>query len=318
MKPPAPNPSGLPPMNPDLQEKLAKHLPEPRAEQPQHVFAELRRWFRGEAESAKREHPIGRPAYAFASVSSTMDVAHRLAAEGATEGTLVWAARQEQGRGRQGRTWVSPEGGIYCSIVLKPKLSAPPASLEEAKRARANEGHLKPTTADIPQLSLVAGLSVVESISDVAGLFPVIRWPNDVLLNGLKAAGILVEAKNGAVVIGIGINVTTPSGDLPEGATSITGALPPTLAPPDPYVLTGSVCHRFQKWYDEWLSGGFQAVRAGLRPWMAFFGQPVRLSAGSETYEGTIQDLDEVGRLLVRMDSGIVRQFEMGEVTLLR
>jgi BirA family biotin operon repressor/biotin-[acetyl-CoA-carboxylase] ligase len=318
MKPPAPNPSSLPPMSAALGEKLSKHLPEPRSEQPQHVFAELRRWFRGEVESAKREHPIGRPAYAFASVPSTMDVAHRLAAEGAPEGTLVWAARQEQGRGRHGRTWVSPEGGIYCSIILRPKLSPPPASLEEAKRAKAGAESSKPTTAEIPQLSLVAGLSVAESISDVAGLFPVIRWPNDVLLNGLKTAGILVEAKDKVVVIGIGINVTTASGDLPEGATSIAAALPPALAPPDLYALTGAICHRFQKWYHEWLPGGFPAVRSGLRPWMAFFGQPVRLSAGSQTYEGTIQDLDEVGRLLVRMDSGIVRQFEMGEVTLLR
>ena len=135
-----------------------------------------------------------------------MEIAHELAADGAPEGTLVWAARQEQGRGRLGRVWASPEGGLYCSLILRP-MRAP---------------------AEIPQLSLVAGLSTAEAIHEVTQLHPAIRWPNDLLLGGKKVAGILAEGQSHslrpAVVIGIGINVSTDPRELPETATSLHAA----------------------------------------------------------------------------------------------
>ena len=112
---------------------------------------------------------------AFQQVPSTMDVAHALAAEGAVEGTLVWTLRQTQGRGRQGRAWASPAGGAYFSIVVRP--------------ARPS--------AEIPQLSLVAGLALAEAVQEVTRLHPSIRWPNDLLINGKKVAGILSEGVRG-------------------------------------------------------------------------------------------------------------------------
>ena len=221
-----------------------------------------------------------------------MEAAHALAAAGAPEGTLVWAARQDQGRGRLGRTWESPEGGVYLSLIVRPT---------------------RPI-AEIPQLSLAAGLAATEGINELTGLFPSIRWPNDILLNCLKVAGILVEAKAGAVIVGIGINVLTRADDLPEGATSLSAA---GAADCDPNRLTGELCHRFRAWYDVWTAQGFAPIREALRPWMGHFGQPVHISAGTDRFEGTASDLDESGRLLVRLDSGIMRQFDMGEVTLL-
>src|SRR3990167_11021559 len=131
---------------------------------------------------------------AFERVSSTMDVAHALALEGAVEGTLVWAQRQEQGRGRLGRIWESPEGGIYCSVIVRPQRPA----------------------ADTPQLSLLMGLSAAEAIRECAMVSPRVRWPNDLLIGAQKIAGILTEAKDGTVVIGIGINVSTAPADLPD------------------------------------------------------------------------------------------------------
>ena len=222
-----------------------------------------------------------------------MDVAHELAAAGAGEGTLVWAARQEQGRGRLGRTWASPEGGAYFSFILRP---------------------MRPAT-EIPQLSLVAGLAAAESIGELTGLAPSVRWPNDVLIGEKKVCGILTEARHGAVVIGIGINVSTDPAHLPDPATSLKAVGAPAC---DPCRLTAALCRQFDQWYDVWTARGFDPIREALRPRMALFGQPVHLTAGSEHLEGTATDLDESGRLLVRLDSGLMRAFEMGEVTLLR
>jgi BirA family biotin operon repressor/biotin-[acetyl-CoA-carboxylase] ligase len=236
---------------------------------------------------------IGQPLYAFRRVGSTMEVAHALAADRAPEGTLVWAARQDQGRGRLGRVWESPEGGVYLSLIVRPTRPA----------------------SEIPQLSLVAGLSSAEAIHELTRLFPRIRWPNDLLLNNWKVSGILVEARSGAVIVGIGINVATDPHALPETATSLTAA---GAAGCDPYRLTGVLCRRYQAWYDVWVAQGFAPIREALRPWMSLFGQPIRIAAGSNRFEGTASDLDEHGRLLVRLDSGLIRPFEMGEVTLLK
>ena len=251
--------------------------------------------------------------HAFESVTSTMDVAHRLAVEGAPDRTLVWAARQEQGRGRLGRTWASPEGGVYLSLILKP--SRPPA--------------------EIPQLSLVAGLAVAEAIQELTGLFASIRWPNDLLINEQKVAGILAEGSRlraegdsrslepralslaQVVIIGIGINVTTDPSQLPDTATSLNSAF--SIQHSELlYRLTGEVCRHFSVWYDRWLAQGFAPIREALRPWIGLFGHPVLLTAGSHRFEGTAVDIDEQGRLVVRLDSGILRAFEAGEVTRLR
>ena len=237
---------------------------------------------------------LGHPLYAYACVTSTMDLAKDLVEQGCQEGTMVFAQRQTQGRGRLGRAWNSPIGGLYLSMVLRPQRAV----------------------SEAPQLALVAGLAVAETVRTFSGLFPTIRWPNDVLLDDRKVAGILVEAKSNVVILGIGINATTSVDQLSHGATSlITAGASPEV---DPDHVVGHLCHRVETWYDEWVSRGFGKIREALRPWMGLFGQPVHISAGSEHFEGTASDLDEAGRLLVRLDSGIVRAFEMGEVSLLR
>ncbi len=252
---------------------------------------------------------------AFARVPSTMDVAHVLAAQGAAEGTLIWAQQQEQGRGRQGRAWKSPAGGAYFSIIVRP--------------AR--------TAAETPQLALVAGLAAAEAIRECVMLSPRVRWPNDLLLDGKKVVGILVEAKTNVqrsadsvqrieeplnairstlyAVVGVGINVGTKPSDLPETATSLAAEGGKNL---EPFHLTARLYRRFLRWYDVWSAEGFAPIREALRPQMALFGEIVHITAGNERFEGTASDLDEAGRLIVRLDSGMMRAFEMGEVTLLR
>lgn len=251
---------------------------------------------------------LGRPLYGFQRVGSTMDVAKALAEEGAPEGALVWAARQDHGRGRLGRVWESPEGGAYLSLVLRPM--RPPA--------------------EVPQLSLVAGLSAAEAIRELTTLSPSIRWPNDLLLNGRKVAGILIEASTVRsegrrqktegkkddvpyVVVGIGINVATDPKDLPDTATSLAAS----GAACGPHHLTAVLCSKVDGWYDIWTAKGFTPIRESLCPWLNLGGL-VRLTIGGSQVEGQAMDVDEEGRLLVRLESGVVKTFEAGEVTLLR
>ena len=123
-------------------------------------------------------------------------------------------------------------------------------------------------------------------------------------------------------VVGIGINVTTNPRDLPETATSLQAVLDCTLHPSpftlDPTLLASTLCRKFEGWYDVWTAQGFAPIREALRPWMSHMGELVRLQTGASQTEGQATDLDDSGRLLVRLDSGIVRAFDAGEVTLLR
>ena len=233
------------------------------------------------------------PVHALRETGSTMEDAHALAQQGAPEGTLVYAARQTQGRGRLQRVWESPDGGAYFSLLLRPQRPA----------------------ADIPQLSLVAGLAAVEGLRQLVRIYPSVRWPNDVMVDGKKLAGILVEARANAVVVGVGINVTTNSDDLPDTAMALSAI---ASRCPHPHQTAGAFWRRFSAWYDTWTREGFAPVREVLRPWMGHFGQPVKLSAGTVQLEGVAQDLDERGRLVVRLDSGLLRAFDAGEVTCLR
>ena len=118
-----------------------------------------------------------------------------------------------------------------------------------------------------------------------------------------------------AVVVGIGINVATDPAHLPEGSTSVIGEGATHVSRDD---LIRGVCDRFIMRYNIWNTRGFAPIREALRPLMALFGQPVHIAAGSQRFEGTAQDLDEHGRLVVRLDSGVLRSFDDGEVTLRR
>ncbi len=235
---------------------------------------------------------LGQPCYAYRTISSTMDVAHDLARQGAAQGTCVWAETQTAGRGRSGRTWSSPPGGMYLSFILRPQ---------------------RPVT-QIPQLSLVAGLAVAQGIRHVTKLPMAIRWPNDVLFDGKKIAGILVEASTYAVV-GIGMNVEMNPHKLPEGATALRDLVAPV---PDRFQLAAALMRHFETLYLQWTAEGFAAIRPMLTEYVSLFGQLVHVTTAKDHVEGQAVDLDERGRLLVRLESGVIRPFESGEVMLLR
>ncbi len=241
------------------------------------------------------------PAYrlvALDRVDSSNDEAKRLANEGAEDGTLVWAREQRNGRGRQGRGWASPPGNLYVSLVLRPEC----------------------TPAEAAQLSFVAALGVGEAVGSVAP--PLIevhyKWPNDVLFNGRKGAGILLESRTADerrldwLVLGVGVNVTSFPEDAAFPATSLSyeGA-PPDISEVD---LLEAFARHFLSWVNRWLVDGFAPVR---RAWLHHahgLGEAIEVRLPRETLNGTFRDLDKSGALVLELPDGATRTISAGDV----
>jgi BirA family transcriptional regulator, biotin operon repressor / biotin---[acetyl-CoA-carboxylase] ligase len=244
----------------------------------------------------------------YADVPSTNDLAGTLAERGAPEGTIIVANAQRAGRGRHGRTWVSPPGvGLYVSAVLRP-----------APRA-------------VPLLTVAAGVAVAEGIQAATGLDPEVKWPNDVYVGGRKVAGILAEASSGPrgrnpglgaresgagvqyVVLGFGINVL-PAPYPPEvaaRATSLEGELGRAV---DRGLLFIECLCALSARYGELQGGRTEAVMRDWRTRAATMrGRAVSWERGGRAWHGRAEDVDETGALLVRTDSGLVRVIS-GEV----
>jgi BirA family biotin operon repressor/biotin-[acetyl-CoA-carboxylase] ligase len=221
---------------------------------------------------------LGRPRLHLRETASTNDRARALAATGAPHGTLVTASAQTAGRGRQGRTWSAPAGrALLCSLLLRDY---------------------------DPLLPLRAGLAV----ADLAGAGVLVKWPNDVLLDGRKVAGILVEARpqDGWAVLGIGVNVAVDVADLPPELRDRAATLgrPPDGVEPALAELLGHLQAR--------LAEPAGAALSALRARDALRDRPVRWAGGSGTGAG----IDATGALLVRRDDGTVETLEAGEVHL--
>jgi BirA family transcriptional regulator, biotin operon repressor / biotin---[acetyl-CoA-carboxylase] ligase len=222
---------------------------------------------------------IGRPRLHLRETGSTNAVARDLAAAGAPHGTLVTARTQTAGRGRQGRAWVTPPGGaLLASLVLRPP---------------------------DPLLSLRGGLAV----ADLAGGRARVKWPNDVLVDGRKIAGVLAEGRpqEGWAVLGIGINLALDESALPPEARDRAGTLgrPPTDAEAVLADLLGALERRLAEPPHEAL--------AALRARDALLGAPVRWAGGVGTGAG----IDDDGRLVVRDEGGAATALDAGEVHLL-
>jgi len=223
---------------------------------------------------------FGRPLYLHESVPSTNDVARRLAEEGAGEGTAVLARTQSQGRGRLGRSWASPPGGLYLSVVLRPHL--PPARW--------------------PLLSLAVALGAAAGAEEVSRTTVELKWPNDLIAGGGKVGGVLLEAGADHAVAGIGINAA-PAAALPPGAVALGVPLPPLVRAVLVHV-EGSVDLAYT-------DPGKMLAR--WRPRCLTLGRRVRV-VGTDIVEGVAEDVDEDGALIVRTRAG-VRRIVAGEVS---
>lgn len=218
-------------------------------------------------------------------VGSTNDRAAALAAEGAPEGSVVLAARQTKGRGRHGRVWASPPGGLYFSLVLRP---------DDAMLRRL------PAT-------LLAGLAAAEAIDAVAprdGARAELKWPNDVHLGSKKVCGILGElsrdAKGPLLVLGVGLNVTTDPAALPaelqDVATSIAAA---RGRAPDAEALLAAFLRTFEQHYASVRRGGGATILAMASSRMPLLGKPVRVRLHDRVLEGAAAGLNATGALII-------------------
>lgn len=208
-------------------------------------------------------------------IGSTNDEARRLAASGAPHGTVVHADEQAAGRGRFGRTWFSPPGNLYLSVLLR--LDLPP-----------DRG---------PELSFVTAITVADAID---ALLPkqskaILKWPNDVLVNDGKIAGILVESVDDAQIIGIGVNVLEAPRNAPYKTATLVGAGGIATVDGARDILLDSLAKHLEAWTEH----GFDPIRAA---WLARahpIGTPLRASIGGRTEEGLFAGLDEGGAMLL-------------------
>ena len=200
------------------------------------------------------------------------------------EGSVVVTDEQTAGRGRQGRRWLAPAGkAILSSTLLRP----PPSRRQ-------------------PELSLVAGVAVADAVEEALGLSAQIKWPNDVLVNRKKVAGILAEARDGAVILGIGVNVNQRREELPrEATTPAASLLTVDGVARDREPILVRLLARLEHHYDLWREGGLDAIYVDLGSRDFLRGRRVRVDG----LEGVAEGVDREGRLLV---SG--QAIESGEV----
>ena len=202
------------------------------------------------------------------------------------EGAVAVADHQSAGRGRLGRSWEAPPGtALLVSTLLKPSSSRNPQ-----------------------ELSLVAGVAVADTLEHATGLSVQIKWPNDVMLRREKVAGCLAELRDGAVVLGIGVNVNQTREQLPERAGSLRTL---TGREHDREQLLTQLLDDLGRRYGEWLEGGLDAVYEGLGPRDFLRGRRVRVDGTS----GTAVKIARDGALEIDAGGHRIERVESGEVT---
>lgn len=253
-----------------------------------------------ELEQGLKTKTMGQTIYFYEETDTTNNRARELALEGAPEGTLVVAEKQTAGRGRRGKVWESPLGtGIWMSLVLRPQIMPAEASV----------------------LTLLCGLATAEAIEAETGLSAGIKWPNDILINGKKAVGILTEmdcemSEVHFVIPGIGINVNTASfpPEIAEIATSLYLECGKTVSRRR---LVHKVLERLEEHYETFLrTGSFAAMLEDYRKLCITLGKEVHV-LGREPFFAEALDITPEGELLVRRaDNGKEEVVFSGEVSI--
>lgn len=233
----------------------------------------------------------------FMEIGSTNTTAKQMAVQGATEGTVVVAEHQTHGRGRKHRGWFSPaSGGIYCSLILRPRISP----------------------ADSPRITFLSAVSAAEALCRVTPLHPTIKWPNDILIRGKKVAGILTEMASDMDsvsygVVGIGINVNTS--DFPDIiADTATSVFRETQQPLSRTALVQAYLEEQEKWYGVLKRQGFEPVLERWRTMANIIGKPIRVEMIDKRIEGRVQMIDADGVLILGDKRGQTHRILSGDV----
>lgn len=231
---------------------------------------------------------FGRSIHHFDEVASTNDVAANFAQAGAEEGAVALATRQTQGRGRQSRRWESPSGGLWMSIVLRPKICS----------------------EELPGLTLVIATAVAQALQHLASVPARVRWPNDVYVADKKIAGLLAEARWSGdhpefCCVGLGLNVNVDrsdfSQDVAESATSLQAVLGREVAV-EPLLV--ALFERMEECYAAFCGGGFSALRAEVSQWCETLGREVKVR--EPDLNGRAMEIGPNGSLRVQTGEGLV------------
>jgi BirA family biotin operon repressor/biotin-[acetyl-CoA-carboxylase] ligase len=248
-----------------------------------------------------RARIIGRDIHVFQETTSSNDVVEKMGRDGVAEGVVVFAEAQTQGRGRLGRKWISPpRKGLWLSVLLRP--------------------NLRPQAAT--QLTIVSAIALRRAIAEQTGLPIEIKWPNDILVNGKKAAGILTEMNAELdrikyLVLGIGVDVNLNAGDFPaelrKYATSLKVELGRSVSRPE---LAVGLLRALDEDYARLAGGEFSVMADEWEAHCTTIGHEVVIRLGERTLRGRAESLGEEGALLVRTEHGHLEPVIGGDVTL--
>ncbi len=238
---------------------------------------------------------IGKKVIYYPQLSSTMDLARSEARKGAGEGTVILADEQTSGRGRVKRSWLTPPGNIALSVILYPDVSY------------------------LPYLIMIASLAVVHAVESVTGLKAVIKWPNDILIDGKKVCGILIEneisgEKKTRAIIGIGINVNLGGFQVKDSSipvTSLEKEINRTVAKID---LVKNLLEDMERLYLKLPNG--EDIFQRWQDRLVTLGKRVVVQTGSETLTGLAESVDTTGALMLKLDDGSLTSIVAGDVTL--
>ncbi|KPF72844.1 hypothetical protein IP69_03095 [Bosea sp. AAP35] len=228
-------------------------------------------------------------------VGSTMEEARRALQQGEPGQLWIVARSQNAGRGRHGRQWTSPPGNLYASLLL----------VDPCEPVRA------------PQLGFVAGLALHDAAAKVTGLNDPrlgLKWPNDLLIDGAKCSGLLLEGESGAgrfaVVAGLGINIASCAQGTPYPASFLKAHAPQATIEAALAALSDAWAARFATWQS---GGGFAAIRQAWLERAAFLGQTITIRPAEGAVTGVFSGIDATGRLLLETAAG-PRQFDAGDL----
>ncbi|MGD1036700.1 MAG: biotin--[acetyl-CoA-carboxylase] ligase [Roseiarcus sp.] len=233
----------------------------------------------------------------YARLGSTSDEARRRAALGDPGRLWIVAGEQTRGRGRHGRSWSSPPGNLYASALV-----------------------VEPCAAAIaPQIGFVAGVALVKAVEDLGGAGVALKWPNDLLWNGAKLAGLLVEGvaapgRGLACVVGVGVNCLSSPQGLACPVADLHAALQRAVSSD---ALFRRLAARFHEAIGVWSRGaGFAEIRARWLAAAAGLGGPIRVAGSRGSREGLFEGLDAEGRLLMRT-AGALETIESADIFLM-
>ena len=234
-------------------------------------------------------------------VASTNTLAMEAARQNAPDGTVVLAEAQTAGKGRLGRSWISPRGNLFFSVVLRPDLP----------------------THKAPLVTLMGAVAVTTGLRAAAKIPAGIKWPNDILVQGKKLCGLLTELSAEPdrvrhVVLGIGVNVNVAAASLPETVRPLSTSVAEEAGGPlDRTRLLVELLAQLDHWYGRFLADP-GSVLAAWRDLNVTLGRRVAVRGPGEEFQGVAQDIDNEGRLVVLTDEGSLRAVAAGDVTILK